>query len=48
MRTPDLGTYVRTDVPTLNIVSCFAGTDAFMSLHKPITTLFLTPKKRLL
>jgi len=28
----------RTDVPTLHIVSYFAGTDAFMSLHK-------TPKK---
>ena len=34
----------RTDVPTLHIVSYFAGTDAFMSLHKPIITLFLTLK----
>jgi len=25
------------DVLTLHIVSYFAGTDAFMSLHKPIT-----------
>ena len=39
------GTDERTDVPTLHIVSYFAGTDAFMSLHKPIITLFLTPKK---
>jgi len=30
------------DVPTLHIVSYFAGTDAFMSLHKPIITLTLT------
>ena len=29
------------DVPTLHIVSYFAGTDAFMSLHKPIITLNL-------
>jgi len=29
------------DVPTLHIVSYFAGTDAFMSLHKPIITLTL-------
>ena len=34
----------RTDVPTLHIVSYFAGTDAFMSLHKLIITLFITPK----
>ena len=33
------------NVPTLHIVSYFAGTDAFMSLHKSIITLFLTPKK---
>ena len=33
------------DVPTLHIVSYFAGTDVFMSLHKPIKNLFLTPKK---
>ena len=39
------GTDERTDVPTLHIVSYFAGTDAFMSLHKPIITLFLTPYK---
>ena len=32
------------DVPTLHIVSYFAGTDAFMSLHKPLITLFQTPK----
>jgi len=32
------------DMPTLHIVSYFAGTDAFMSLHKPIITLYLTPK----
>ena len=35
----------RMNVPTLHIVSYFAGTDAFMSLHKSIITLFLTPKK---
>jgi len=40
----------RTDVPTLHIVSYFlyivsyfAGTDVFMSLHKPIITLSLIP-----
>ena len=33
------------DVPTLHIVSYFACKDVFMSLHKPIVTLFLTPKK---
>jgi len=27
----------------LHIVSDFAGTDVFMSLHKPIITLTLTP-----
>ena len=27
------------------IVSYFAGTDVFMSLNKPIITIFLTPKK---
>ena len=31
-------------MPTLRIVSYLVGTDAFMSLHKPIITLFLTPK----
>ena len=31
-------------MPTLHIVSYFAGTDVFMSLHEPIITLFLTPK----
>ena len=39
------GTDEWTDMPTLHIVSYFAGTDAFMSLHKSIITLFLTPKK---
>ena len=34
-----------TDVPTLHIVSYFAGRDTFMSLHKLIITLFLSPKK---
>ena len=34
----------RTDVPTLHIVNYFVDTDALMSLHKPIITLFLTPK----
>ena len=34
----------RTDMPTLHIVSYFAGKVVFMSLHKPIITLFLTPK----
>ena len=33
------------DVTTLHIVSYFADTDVFMNLHKPIITLFLTPKK---
>ena len=31
-------------MPTLHIVSYFAGTDAFMSLHKHLITLFQTPK----
>ena len=31
------------DGRTLHIESHFAGTDVFMSLHKPIGTLFLTP-----
>ena len=36
----------RTEMLTLHIVSSFAGTDALMSLHKPIITIFLTHKKR--
>jgi len=36
--------WTETDVPTLHSMSYFADTDAFMSLHKPIITLFLTPK----
>ena len=36
--------WTETDVPTLHSTSYFADTDAFMSLHKPIITLFLTPK----
>ena len=30
------------NMPTLHIVSYFAGTDSFMRLNKPIITLFLT------
>jgi len=36
--------WTETDVPTLHSMSYFADTDGFMSLHKPIITLFLTPK----
>ena len=34
--------YGQVDVPSLHIVSYFDGTDVFMSLHKPISTLTLT------
>ena len=44
-RFQDVRTDEWTDVPTMHSVSYFAGTDAFMSLHKPIITLFLPTQK---